>query len=112
MPKLAGPGAGNGVKEALGQGRIVIKWSQKLENIEVENRKKREQAEAQRREHARLTQIVGQCLIKTQVDHIFSSNHPKKGAQSRGQTLFDQILHDLKPQEMLKASKERLTRTL
>ena len=55
---------------------------------------------------------VGQCLIKTQVDHIFSSNHPKKGEKSRAQTLFDQILHDLKPQEMLKASKERLTRTL
>ena len=62
MPKIGYMGS------AISSGAVVVKWSQKLEDIEVENRKQREKEEAQHREHMRLTGLLDKCLDCSEID--------------------------------------------
>ena len=56
---------------AISSGSVVVKWSQKLEDIEVENRKQREKEHAQHQEHMRLTSMLDNCLDLSEMDNQF-----------------------------------------
>ena len=71
-------------------------WSQQLEDAEGERRRQEAAHRAKIQEHERLSNLLGSCL------------KGKKGSP----TLYDEISQQIKPQDMLKTSKDKLQRSL
>ena len=88
------PKAGD-IKQALQGGRIKILWSQAQEDKLFAERKAREAEDARVRELNRLQSVLDSCL----------PTNRKFGN-------FAQLISETRPSEMLKASKDRLQRTL
>lgn len=92
MPKLAKV---TDIKQAVDTGRIKILWSQKLEDTQLAERKAREAEDERVRELNRLQSVL---------DNALPTNR-KFGT-------FANLIKEIRPGEMLKASKDRLSRTL